>query len=90
MQDNTVMKPSVSRRYVDSVSFRERFDRLEADFNRRFNQLMKLHEASICKPDTAAKAPVVSLVEPTCNDAAHGNNDVKLQPSVRQHVAPLN
>ena len=32
---------------VDDVSFSERLDRLEADFNKRFDKLLKLHEASV-------------------------------------------
>ena len=36
---------------VDAESFSERLDRLEADFNKRFDKLLKLHEASMVRPE---------------------------------------
>jgi len=43
---------------VDAVSFIERLDRLEAIFNKRFDKLLKLHEASMVRPEAVVvKAP---------------------------------
>ena len=73
----------------DVANFSKRMDRLEADFNRRLDDLMKLQKAEIRKPDmSAVRVPSVSFAE--SNDAARSSNDVKLQPNSSQHVASFN
>ena len=50
---------------VDAESFSERLDRLEADFNKRFDKLLKLHEASMVRPEAVVvKAPLAGVAEP--------------------------
>ena len=77
-------KPKVRRAVDDdNVSFDKRMAHLEAEFNRRFDHLMKLQEASMCSPDTSAvKAPVASRAE--SSNAARSHGDSKPQPSIKQ------
>ena len=73
----------------DNVSFSKRMEHLETEFNKRLDHIMKLQEASMCKPDmSAVKAPVVSSDE--SSDAARSHCYSKPQPSNRQQAAPSN
>jgi len=88
--DKAYRKPKVRAAVNDdSVNSSKRFDHLEADFNRRFDQLMKLHKASVVNPQaTATKVPVASLIE--FDDATQNSKDAKFQPNSRQHETQLN
>jgi len=70
---------------IDAVSFSERLDRLEADFNTRFDKLVKLHEASMVRPEAVVvKAPSAGVAEPSI--AARRSEEVRL-PQSSEHVA---
>jgi len=60
----------------DTVSFNERFDRLEADFSRRLDKLMKLQESSSAKPEVTG-APTMSIIG--ASNAAGNSGEMKLQ-----------
>jgi len=70
---------------VDAINFSERLDRLEADFNKRFDKLLKLHGASVVRPEAViVKAPSAGVAEPTV--AATNREEARL-PQSSEHVA---
>ena len=70
---------------VDAVSFSERLDRLEADCNKRFDKLLKLHEASMVRPEAVVvNAPSAGVAEPSV--AARNREQARL-PQSSEHVA---
>ena len=77
------LKPKVRVAANDEVAgFAERLDSLEADINRRFNQIMKLQQASMSKHEAVApRVPIASVAE--TGGAAQDSEGIKLQ----QHVA---
>ena len=87
IDEATRLKPKVRGAVNDDVAcFSERFDRLEADIYKRFNELLELREASVVKPEaTAVKAPAVNIPEP--NIVAQNGGAVTSQRD-REHVAP--
>ena len=70
---------------VDVVSFSERLDCLEADFNKRFDKLLKLHEASMVTPEAVVvKSPSAGVAEPSI--AAKNREEARV-PQSSEHVA---
>jgi len=70
---------------VDAVSFSERLDRLEADSNKRFDNLLKLHEVSVVRPEAdVVKVPSAGVAEPSI--AAMSSEEARL-PQSSEHVA---
>ena len=72
---------------VDAKSFSERLDCLEADFNKRFDKLLKLHEASMVRPEAVVvKAPSAGVAEPRI--AARSSAEARLPQSSEHVVQP--
>ena len=70
---------------VDAESFSERLDHLEAYFNKRFDKLLKLHVASMARPEAVVvKAPSAGVAEPSI--AARSSEEARLSQS-SEHVA---
>ena len=73
----------------DTAGLAERFDRLESDLNKRLDNLTKLQEAVMSRPERSArKAPTESSVEPKA--ASQGSSEAQVQPNTSQPVAPPN
>ena len=71
---------------VDAESFSsERLDRLEADFNKRLDKLLKLHKASMVRSEAVVvKAPSAGVAESRI--AARSSEEARL-PQSSEHVA---
>ena len=62
-------------------------DRLEADFNKRFDKLLKLHEASMVRPEAVVvKAHSAVVAEPRAASTCRSSEEARL-PQSSEHVA---
>ena len=76
-------KPKVRAAASDTVSLSDRLDRMEASMNERFNKLLKLHEASLAKPEApVARAPAAEPSKPVSLGGA------AQAPQSKQYAAP--